>query len=454
MRRPREAYVRYCYYASMVESIKNWNATRQEDEEFCAKLDLFDIGRKVFPRLTQVGLVPRNGAFWFPLCFRNQSVTEFSIRNAPAVRGIVRDVSRYCPRLERFTASSRLHEAEVDFLQVHRFIYLTNLSIHVGDAHVDNFMRIILSISHNLTDLTLTFHSNVGIGTVRRGRSFISLKNLTLKRLSSVANSIDKLPTAPQLKLLHLESCSSDFARTEDADLLFTALAEYGKRSPFTKLRIDGVHVGRALFGRVCLNLGILTEIDRVTDLTCIMALPSGVVFPGPSCPMVWRQLRTLHLVLGPEMIPLFSLEAFFRITSQAPCLSDAIARMDLRTMSSPALSMHSYPVELQESETVQPPALEDSFLGVDQFRTMSLRSIDFRSSHLLYDDQRFLFSALRDLAPNLRISTRMLESLFWHSQPSREAAIGWVKADIKNTSLSMKEFTAFLSQSSGSFAT
>jgi hypothetical protein len=454
MRRPREAYVRYCYYASMVESIKNWNGTRQEDEEFCANLDLFDLGRNIFPRLTQLGLIPPDGAFWFPLCFRNQSVTGLSIRGAPTVRGIIRDVSRYCPRLTRFTVSSRLHETEIDLLQAHRFIYLTNLYIHVPDAHVDNVMRIILFISHNLTDLTLNFHGNVSIHTVRRGKSFSSLKNLTLKRLFSVANSIDKLPTAPQLESLYLESCTSDLANTEDADLLFAAVVEYGKRSPFTRLLIDGAPFARAPLRRVDLNLGILTEIDRITDLTCILALPSGVLFPGPSRPMVWRQLRTLNLVLGMAQIPLFSLEDFFRITSQAPYLTDATACMDLSRMSSPVLNTHSHPAEYQETETVESRTLEGSFPDMDQFRTVSLRSINFRSSHLLYDDQRFLFSTLRDLAPNLRISTRMLESLVWYSQSSRESAIGWVRANIKGTFLSMEEFTAFLFQSSESFAT
>jgi hypothetical protein len=429
----------------MVESIQNWKATRQEDEEFCANLDLFDINRNIFPRLTQVGLVPQDGAFWFPLCFRNQSVTELSIHNTPAVRGIIRDVSRYCPRLKRFTVLSQLHETEIDLLQVHRFIYLTDLSIHVCDAHIDNFMRIILFISHNLTDLTLIFHGSLGIRTVRRGKSFSSLKNLTLKRLFSVASTIDKLPTAPQLESLRLESCTSDFAYVENADLLFAAVVEYGKRSPFTRLLIDGIHFVGAPVRRVDLNLGILAELDRITDLTCTMALPSGVLFPEPSPPIVWQQLRTLNLVLGLARIPSFSLEAFFRIASQAPCLTDAAACIDLSRMSSPALSIHSCPVECQESETVE--SLAGSFADIDQFRTMSLRSINFRSSHLHHDDQRFLFNILRDLAPNLRLSTRMLESLDWYSQPSREAAIGWVRANIKNTSLSMTEFAASLFQ-------
>jgi hypothetical protein len=346
----------------------------------------------------------------------------------------------------------QLHEAEIDLLQIHRFIYLTNLSIYVDPVHVDNFMRIIAFISFNLTDLTLIFSGTVGINTPRKVKYFNSLKNLTLQGLPSVAYSLDMLPTAPQLESLQLTSLSLDIGHAENISLLFTAVANYAKRSRFTKLLLGITHFRSVMYGTIDINLVILSEIDRLTDLALTIDTPSSVVFPDGR-PMVWGQLRTLNLTLGRGKGPAFSLESFLNIASQAPHLTDATARMDLRAAYSPVLQGHFHPAEEEEDSVVESNLVEGSIQNIEQLRTMSLRNLNFNMSHLRREDQGFLFATLRDLTPNLGISMVTLDSLSWHNPASRDTATRCIKTHKRSTPPSAVEFAVLLCNYSDLFA-
>lgn len=422
----------------MVESMQNYVPSQESDNELFTRLKLFDLPRDIFPRLKKITLQPEGEEFWFPLAFRNHSVKDLCVEGAIVPRGCIRDILKYCAKLERLQVSGRLHELDIDLLQVYQPVYLTSLSLQVEDVHLDNTLRIIFSISHNLTDLTLTFLGTTPPTTIRRSHAFKSLKSLRLHRLSTIARSLNTLPSAPKLEYLGLTSISSDVVSEAAIRVMFKAIEEYSNRSPFTNLLLNSTSV--ASEDHICISTLDISCVRELTRLSFAIGYPAGLLFPSP---VVWPQLTSLTLLLGQVSYPNVTLGDLFHLISQAPQLETVTARVDLRMESNPKLVCKPTASKTSNDED-EPDAAEALYVlhqDIAQYRANSLRIIDFHSSILLKYDQLFLFTVLREVAPNLSLSARMLKTLAWSNQATRKAAIAYVR-----TSPSISDFLSFLS--------
>ncbi|KIM25709.1 hypothetical protein M408DRAFT_26034 [Serendipita vermifera MAFF 305830] len=415
-RRPREAYIRYGFYAAMVESMRNYRVTEVNDLELQKTLHLFDLKRHPFPRLKRVELTVFSTDFWLPLSCRHHSITEIyvNITGTQGPVGIVRDISRYCTRLERLTIDGLLHESDIDLLQVHRFVYLTSLSLKVDSNQVDNFMRIVLFISHNLTDLVLFFRNSDKITIARRGSSFRSLRTLRLDGLSSIPACLEALPSAPNLQTLLLTSCSCDIIPSTNPWPVYKALKEYGKRSPFTKLEIDSTFISNEMF-----DVFIFSDMDHLTDLS-LTAPASGILPVEPAYPTVWHQLKTLTVIFVKTSLPQVTLYDFFLLATRTPYLTKATIQMDVRMDSNPGLLSPKTPKDTGDEPMCE--GEDDLCPGILEYQTTSLRNLDFSNSPLVDFDALFLFSVLEKLAPNLELTGRMLDTLCWKSRMASDA--------------------------------
>ena len=441
LRRPREAYVRFHYYAAFVESIQGYYPNKEEDVELSSRLEFLDLHRNLFPNLKRVTVEAGGNEFWFPFPFRNHSVTDLSINANVVPRGCIKHVSQYCSRLEHLTVTGLLNEVDIDLLQVHRFIHLKSLSLYVDDTQVDNFMRIVLFISSGLTDLTLHFRGNVIPTITRRGTSFQSLKRLKLDGLSLVADSLETLPSAPGLQSLSLTSCCSDVHTDDSIRKLCAALEEYHTRSPFTTLVVDGTPA----------KLGTINSLDisKILDLSDNLKLIDISLISGPSSKLLfrplghiaWQHLQALTLIVGGSPYPELTLHQLLYIVSQACSLEKVTARVDFRMEFN--LGLISRPVQGEDYRRVY-NLLQDILLYI----TPSLRTLDFCSSILLDHDQVFLFAVLKEMTPNVSLSTRLLETLHWTNQETYNAAIKYVKQD-RPTMVHLIAFLATRSPSS-----
>lgn len=399
----------------MVESMKNFRVEQQEDTDLRAKLDLFDLKRNVFPRLKTITLATRTDEFWFPNSIRHHGITELHVNtiNNMAPMGLVRDISRYYSRLERLVVDGWLHDSDLDLLQVHRFVYMTSLSLHVAYQHTDNFMRIVLFISHNLTELTLFFRKHVPLEIVRRGTSFRSLRTLRLDGLSSISGCLSHLPDAPRLHSLLLTSFSIDHSAEETVHRKFRAVEEFHRRSPFSRLEMDSAVILQR--DPTYTDLLALSDIHNLTELSIIIPSSKGILFSEISTYTIWQQLQTLTLTLGGYKKPNVSLHDFFRLASHAPQLKNATIQMDMRFKSNSDLLARAEPNDTGDETTVIEQKYPYTFRSdIAQYRTTSLRTLEFKNSPVRNLDHLLLFSILPELAPNLPLSTRMVRSLSW----------------------------------------
>lgn len=434
---------RLCQYTALVESIDNYRPDQEKDVELFQRLELLDLQRNIFPLLKKVTLHPVGTEFWFPLGFRNNLVKDLSIEAPTVPRGSMRDVFRYCTMLERLVIVGSLHESDMDLLQDHRFVYLTSLYIRLDDVRLDESLQTILSISHNLTDLTLIFPKRSFSATTKRGPAFKSVQTLKMDGLDPVASNLKHFPSAPRLQSLTLTSCNSDMQSETDLNALFLALGDYNTRSPFTALVIQSGPVSPQVNVRI--DLLKLSYIEHLTHLSFTASFDAKLAFPDQLGIMAWPRLRTLTLITGGFQYPAISLFDIFCLASTAPLLQSVTALVDFRMQSNPGLVSRAPdkapPFNDDGDNKLQVPyTLRED---IAQYRTTSLRTLDFRSSFLLQYDQMFLFTILRELAPNVGISARMLGTLTWANQGTRKAVMSYAKRTRPSTS----DFILFLSQ-------
>lgn len=407
---PREAYVRYCFYAAMVESMMLYRVTKDEDLEICAQLEHFGLNGSVFPRLKKITLATRPDEIWFPGFTHKHAVSDICIEvvNSTGSVKVIQAISEYCPKVERLVVNGLLDNNDIDFLAANEFKHLTSLSIDARYWRMDNFMRVTVSITHNLTNLALP-SAEFLFKITKGGGSFRSLLILRLYRFLPGTIYIADLPDAPQLRFLLIDVLAMDrylaAASSQAFSQAFQAIEEFSKRSPFSKLQIGNPFAFQD--DLASFNFSGIGVIHSLTELS--ITVPRGVINTLP------QRLQTLTLVLGKGQKPELSLYDLFSLAVHAPHLKSVTAQMDLRIGSNtdfllqPEESVHGTEYSIREQ------LYSYSFRSdITQYQTSSLRVLDFKSSPLRKRDQLFLFSVLQELAPNLELSTKMLRSIHW----------------------------------------
>ena len=160
---------------------------------------------------------------------------------------------------------------------------------------------------------------------------------------------------------------------------------------------------------------------------------------------MTWDQLRTLTIEFGPTYITFYD---FFYLTSHAPQLKAANVQMNIRMKPNANLlldtSTDTLGYEIMIGEVEAPHTLCPT---ITRLRTTCLQTLDFRGSPLrFFDDQMFLLHVLRELAPNLTLSRKMLHSLDWVDKKMGNLALSYLMSPIYRYSSTYSHWSNLLS--------